>query len=195
MKSILMVLIVIGLVFNYFHSAKGSHLYGGSIPPPAPLEDNNKDKSKIFLQKIFDDLFVRYNSEDKTQWNAFLVGVNTIEELNDKVDNIPYSLLNDFGDRWNTPQDLIAFNHGDCIDYTVAKYFALQQMGYSEHRLRILAVSMPDDTVSGLSYHAILVIDGVEVLDNRYGTIRSMKEAMSEYTVEYSVNKESAIIN
>ena len=43
-------------------------------------------------------------------------------------------------DYWATPIELITTNGGDCEDYSIAKYFALREMGVADDKLRITYV-------------------------------------------------------
>lgn len=44
-------------------------------------------------------------------------------------------------DYWATPLEMLGTNHGDCEDYTIAKYFTLLAMGIPDEDLRITYVN------------------------------------------------------
>jgi predicted transglutaminase-like cysteine proteinase len=61
-------------------------------------------------------------------------------KINDYFNAIPYqkdAYLWKKRDYWATPFELIGTQGGDCEDYAIAKYFALREMGFPEHKLRI----------------------------------------------------------
>jgi predicted transglutaminase-like cysteine proteinase len=98
-----------------------------------------------------------------------------LEEANQGVNAaIHYvSDLAQFGelDRWSAPLASFATAKGDCEDYAIAKYVALQEAGFSESEMRLLLVR---DRTAHLD-HAVLAahLDGRWlILDNRWSELR-----------------------
>jgi predicted transglutaminase-like cysteine proteinase len=68
-------------------------------------------------------------------------------KINNYFNAIPYrrdASLWKKRDYWATPFELIGTQGGDCEDYAIAKYFALREMGFPEHKLRISYVKSVD---------------------------------------------------
>jgi predicted transglutaminase-like cysteine proteinase len=59
-------------------------------------------------------------------------------------------------DYWATPAEMVASNGGDCEDYSIAKYFALKELGVQIQRLRITYVKAAtlDQAHMVLAYYA-----------------------------------------
>jgi len=53
------------------------------------------------------------------------------------ADDLPHWGVEDY---WATPAEMVASNGGDCEDYSIAKYFALKELGVPIRRLRITYV-------------------------------------------------------
>jgi predicted transglutaminase-like cysteine proteinase len=74
-------------------------------------------------------------------------------------------------DYWATPLTAFASNAGDCEDYAIAKYVALQEVGIAEDDLRLVVVH--DFAIN--QYHVVAAVryDGHWlILDNRRSDIR-----------------------
>lgn len=72
-------------------------------------------------------------------------------------------------DYWATPLEMLGTNHGDCEDYTIAKYFTLLAMGIPDEHLRITYVNAIEIgqahmvlTYYGKSKTDPLVLDNIE---------------------------------
>lgn len=78
-----------------------------------------------------------------------LTKINTFFNLFRFVDDIVL-----WGDKnyWATPMEFVGVNGGDCEDFSIAKYFALLQLGVSDDKLRITMVKAT--TVN--QYHMVL---------------------------------------
>lgn len=61
-------------------------------------------------------------------------------------------------------------NRGDCEDYALTKYKELADNRFSKRRMKIYVVDIVSGPGEG-QRHAILVVDGVWVLDNIYDTL------------------------
>jgi predicted transglutaminase-like cysteine proteinase len=127
----------------------------------------------------FDKVESTYEKSDKTDWYKFIKDSKTIEEINNKINTVEYKTEN--VDNWKSPTNFIK-NGGDCEDYSLAKYHALKDIGYSENSLKI---SIVRDSV--FRYHAILLVNDSLVLDNQEKQIKKLSE--TDYILVYSVNK------
>jgi predicted transglutaminase-like cysteine proteinase len=101
-------------------------------------------------------------------------GLGRLGEINRAVNLSvrPMSDLAQYGvvDRWTSPLKTLAAGAGDCEDYAIAKYVALQRAGVEENDLRLVIVR---DTALQLD-HALVAarLDGRwRMLDNRRMTM------------------------
>lgn len=89
-------------------------------------------------------------------------------------------------DYWATPAEFLK-KSGDCEDYSIAKYYALKELGFKTSQLRIVAVK---DMIRNIG-HAVLVVyldDDVYVLDNQ--TVMVLPHTRyTHYLPQYSVNE------
>jgi predicted transglutaminase-like cysteine proteinase len=113
-----------------------------------------------------------------------------LEEANQGVNTaIRYvSDLAQFGelDRWSAPLASFATAKGDCEDYAIAKYVALQEAGFPESEMRLLLVR--DRTVR--LDHAVLAarLDGRWlILDNRWSEPREDNGSLN-FTPLFAIN-------
>jgi predicted transglutaminase-like cysteine proteinase len=91
-------------------------------------------------------------------------------------------------DYWATPLELLVTNGGDCEDYSIAKYFALRELGVATDRLRITYVKALELNQAHmvLAYYSDADADPL-ILDNLTGDIRAASERADLYPV-YSFN-------
>jgi len=80
-------------------------------------------------------------------------------------------------DYWATPVEFLASRGGDCVDFSIAKYFTLQAMGIPEEKLNLTYVKALQYNV----HHMVLTYfssPGVEplVLDNIVGIVKPASE-------------------
>lgn len=78
-----------------------------------------------------------YNLRAKRSVNDLAI----VQEVNDFFNLVPF--MSDqvhwgVTDHWASPAELLASNGGDCEDYSIAKYFALKELGIPAQRLRIV---------------------------------------------------------
>jgi predicted transglutaminase-like cysteine proteinase len=113
-----------------------------------------------------------------------------LEEANRGVNTaIRYmSDLAQFGelDRWSAPLASFATAKGDCEDYAIAKYVALQEAGFPESEMRLLLVRDRTAQVD----HAVLAahLDGRWlILDNRWSEL-SEDNGTSNFTPLFAIN-------
>jgi predicted transglutaminase-like cysteine proteinase len=89
-------------------------------------------------------------------------------------------------DYWATPKEFLK-KSGDCEDYSIAKFYALKELGFSGDAMRIVALK---DRIRNIG-HAVLVVytDGdIFVLDNQ--TIMVLPHTKyKHYVPQYSVNE------
>ncbi len=91
-------------------------------------------------------------------------------------------------DYWATPMEFLITNGGDCEDYSIAKYFALRELGVSDEKLRITYVK----ALKLNQAHMVLAYysePGAEplILDNLIKDIKSGSERLDLYPI-YSFN-------
>ncbi len=70
-------------------------------------------------------------------------------------------------DRWSAPLETFTTRHGDCEDYAIAKYVALQAAGVPESDVRLIVVR--NNAID--QYHAVVAVrldGGWIILDNRW---------------------------
>lgn len=80
-------------------------------------------------------------------------------------------------DYWASPAEMLASGGGDCEDYSIAKYFALKELGVPVARLRITYVKATsiDQAHMVLAYYPVPDADPL-ILDNLDGRIRPASE-------------------
>jgi predicted transglutaminase-like cysteine proteinase len=74
-------------------------------------------------------------------------------------------------DYWASPAEFFANGKGDCEDYSIAKYFALRELGFATQDMRLIIAK--DSKIN--EYHAVLSVnvDGqFYILDNRTSGIK-----------------------
>lgn len=128
-------------------------------------------------------------------WQAVLKqagGLPVMERLaavNRYFNRWPYRLdIERFGvnDYWATPEEFLTLS-GDCEDYSIAKYFALKQLGIDRRAMRIVVVK---DRIRNVA-HAVLAVDldgTAYILDNLSDPVQP-QERYSHYLPQYSVNE------
>lgn len=101
----------------------------------------------------------------------------------------PYRLdAGNYGKRdyWASPPEFLK-KSGDCEDFSIAKFYALQELGYSGDAMRVVAVK---DRIRNIG-HAVLAVytEGeVYVLDNQTNMILPHTK-YKHYLPQYSVNE------
>ncbi len=89
-------------------------------------------------------------------------------------------------DYWATVEEFVK-KSGDCEDYAIAKYYALQELGVPESQLRILVVK---ETIRNIG-HAILGVyaeGDIFILDNLSNTVSSHTR-IRNYDPQYSLGE------
>jgi hypothetical protein len=101
------------------------------------------------------------------------------------VDDMTQYGVSDF---WATPLMTFSSNAGDCEDYAIAKYVALQEIGIAEDDLRLVVIHDRDSNVD----HAVTAVryDGSWlILDNR--TLEMRRDAeLAEFEPLFAIDRE-----
>ncbi|QGY42021.1 hypothetical protein GM415_08705 [Pseudodesulfovibrio cashew] len=89
-------------------------------------------------------------------------------------------------DYWATPKEFL-MKSGDCEDYAIAKFYALQELGFRNVPMRIVAVR---DVIRNIG-HAVLAVyldDQVYILDNQTDMVLPHTR-YKHYVPQYSVDE------
>jgi predicted transglutaminase-like cysteine proteinase len=97
-------------------------------------------------------------------------------------------------DYWATPAEMVASNGGDCEDFSIAKYFALKELGVPIQRLRITYVKAVNINQAHmvLAYYAEPTAVPL-ILDNLINEVKPASERPDLIPV-YSFNDEDLLI-
>jgi predicted transglutaminase-like cysteine proteinase len=97
-------------------------------------------------------------------------------------------------DYWASPAEMLASNGGDCEDYSIAKYFALKELGVPVERLRITYVKAIrlNQAHMVLAYYAAPDAEPL-ILDNLEARVRPAGERQDLIPV-YSFNDEDLLL-
>lgn len=115
--------------------------------------------------------------------------VEQLKAVNRYFNQWPYRLdKSNYGqsDYWASPFEFLK-KSGDCEDYSIAKYYALKELGFTISNLRIVALK---DTIRNVG-HAVLAVyikDEIYILDNQT-VIVLPHDRYSHYVPQYSVNE------
>jgi len=113
---------------------------------------------------------------------------DTLKAVNAFFNKWPYRLdIEVYGrtDYWASPKEFLKFS-GDCEDYSIAKYFALQQLGFKAQNMRIVVIK---DRIRNIG-HAVLAVymdDTAYILDNMSNLVLPHSK-YRHYIPQYSVN-------
>ena len=91
-------------------------------------------------------------------------------------------------DDWTSPLQTLAAGEGDCKQYAVLKYAALQAAGFAADDLRIVII----ERRTGLAVHAVVAVrnDGRWlILDNRVLTIVDSRKLLDHYRPLYTLGR------
>ena len=91
-------------------------------------------------------------------------------------------------DYWATPGQFTELS-GDCEDYSIAKYYTLKALGWSDEDLRLVVLQ---DTVRGIP-HAVLAVNynGENYILDNLATEPLQDKYLRQYTPYYAVNATS----
>jgi predicted transglutaminase-like cysteine proteinase len=129
------------------------------------------------------------------RWRAFVAELKAlplrerVERANAVLNQIRYvPAITNWHDlnHWETPYEFLA-RGGQCQDYAIAKFMALEQSGVPEEALRLAVVH---DTYLGVDHAvAVVYVDGEAlVLDNLAPDVRPDSE-IDRYVPYYSINR------
>lgn len=112
--------------------------------------------ASITISKFEDDILLKVEEKfgktavtrltDLTALVKDKAGIDEAEQVkyvNDFFNQIPYytDIVHwKMKDYWATPFEKMTTNGGDCEDYSIAKYFALRELGVDDKKLRIMYV-------------------------------------------------------
>lgn len=128
----------------------------------------------------FADVDKREHMQTKI-WELATSKLDTPEKINEYWNRYEYK-AHPWG--WQTPEDLLENNAGDCKDIAMAKYYTLRHKGYKAERLKLTVVLTPS-----AEWHMVLVLDDDLVLDNMSQEIKYLHDV--NYQPAYSVNEDN----
>ena len=117
--------------------------------------------------------------------------METLKAVNAFFNQWPYRLdIEVYGrsDYWASPGEFLKLS-GDCEDYSIAKYFALKQLGFETQNMRIVVIK---DRIRNIG-HAVLAVymdETVYILDNLSDLVLPHSR-YRHYIPQYSVNGEN----
>lgn len=112
-----------------------------------------------------------------------------IKAVNDFFNRWPYKQdreLYGVSEYWATPKEFMT-RSGDCEDYSIAKYFALRELGFAEDEMRVVILM---DQIRGIG-HAVLAIyveNDILILDSLSNLILPHTR-YKHYVPQYSMNE------
>lgn len=112
-----------------------------------------------------------------------------LKAVNKYFNQWPYRLdIERYGvtDYWAAPEEFLTLS-GDCEDYSIAKYFALKQLGFNSRHMRIVVVK---DRIRNVG-HAVLAVylDGTAYILDNLSNLVLPHTKYSHYIPQYSVNE------
>lgn len=128
-------------------------------------------------------------------WRKIIVSASKLprnerlKSVNDFFNRWPYKEdreLYGLSEYWATPKEFMT-RSGDCEDYSIAKYFALKELGFSKDEMRIVILM---DEIRGIG-HAVLAIyekNEILVLDSLSNLILPHTR-YKHYIPQYSMNE------
>lgn len=121
--------------------------------------------------------------------SANKVPMEKLKTVNAFFNQWPYRLdIEAYGkpDHWASPNEFLKLS-GDCEDYSIVKFFALQQMGFKTEKMRIVVVK---DQIRNID-HAVLAVyieETAYILDNLSNLVLPHSR-YQHYIPQYSVNE------
>ena len=120
---------------------------------------------------------------------AKLRRADRIKAVNDFFNRWPYKQdreLYGVSEYWATPKEFMT-RSGDCEDYSIAKYFALRELGFAKDEMRVVILM---DQIRGIG-HAVLAIyveNDILILDSLSNLILPHTR-YKHYVAQYSMNE------
>lgn len=134
-------------------------------------------------------------SEVQKSWREIVLSAGGLDRtaklhaVNRYFNRWPYKLDNEvFGvnEYWASPVEFMT-RSGDCEDFSIAKYFALRELGFAENEMRVVIVM---DRIRNIG-HAVLAVyekHDILVLDSLSNVILSHSK-YKHYLPQYSMNE------
>lgn len=134
-------------------------------------------------------------SEVQKSWREIILAaqglgrMETLNKVNRYFNRWPYKLDHEvFGvnEYWASPVEFMT-RSGDCEDFSIAKYFALKELGFRQEEMRVVIVM---DRIRNIG-HAVLAIyekNDILVLDSLSNVILSHSK-YKHYLPQYSMNE------
>jgi len=112
-----------------------------------------------------------------------------LKAVNDFFNRWPYKLDSEIyglSEYWATPREFMT-RSGDCEDYSIAKYFALRELGFNKDDMRIVILM---DAIRGIGHAVLAVYEGndILILDSLSNLILS-HSMYKHYAPQYSMNE------
>ncbi|MHA1599277.1 MAG: transglutaminase-like cysteine peptidase [Alphaproteobacteria bacterium] len=109
--------------------------------------------------------------------------------VNNFFNRWPYKLdpeIYGLSEYWATPREFMT-RSGDCEDFSIAKYFALRELGFSRDEMRIVILM---DEIRGIGHAVLAIYEGndILVLDSLSNLILS-HSLYRHYKPQYSMNE------
>lgn len=135
------------------------------------------------------------SSEVQKSWREIILAaqglgrMDTLNKVNRYFNRWPYKLDNEvFGvnEYWASPVEFMT-RSGDCEDFSIAKYFALKELGFTQEEMRVVIVM---DRIRNIG-HAVLAVyekKDILVLDSLSNVILSHSK-YKHYQPQYSMNE------
>lgn len=135
------------------------------------------------------------SSEVQKSWREIITAsqglgrMDTLNKVNRYFNRWPYKLDHEvFGvnEYWASPVEFMT-RSGDCEDFSIAKYFALRELGFKQEEMRVVIVM---DRIRNIG-HAVLAVyerNDILVLDSLSNVILSHSK-YKHYLPQYSMNE------
>lgn len=178
-------------------ASKGPYLFG-TLEFKGPIKKLPKWSNVLVKMKMWKGYFNSPNMAglpSKSGWLKLKADAQNMDDMgklkavNKFFNQWPYRLdAGNYGksDYWATPPEFLK-KSGDCEDYSIAKFYALQELGFSGDQLRVVALK---DRIRNIG-HAVLAVymkGEIYILDNQ--TVMVLPHSKyKHYVPQYSVNE------
>ncbi|MGP1675586.1 MAG: transglutaminase-like cysteine peptidase [Burkholderiales bacterium] len=135
-----------------------------------------------------------FAAEQRQRSGSDLELLNSVNEFFNGVTYVSDQAQWRVEDYWASPAEMLASNGADCEDYSIAKYFALKELGVPIERLRITYVKAVRLNVAHmvLAYYSAPSADPL-ILDNLEHWVRPASER-DDLVPVYSFNDEDVLL-
>jgi predicted transglutaminase-like cysteine proteinase len=119
--------------------------------------------------------------------------MEAVNNLINQIRYMPDSRLYGKSDYWATPFEMVEKWGGDCEDFSIAKYYALKQLGVDPSSMRMAMVQ--DLNLGGIVHEVLLVRVGKKqfMLDNQVKKVTSVQDIM-HYRPIYGINEQDWVL-